>query len=321
MEKEIIELIKELNIAFQDHYRTFNELSKKDWIKIMDRIGRRYLVKEMEKSDLRDIKEKGGILFTDASSNHYGGAYPHFISLFRGVSISTENMDSYTTKTDALIPLLERPLLSNMEESRKKEDRKLAAIEIEVTLEALKEKNPKILLMDGSLIRFAILQPRLWEELKKTVLEKEIILAGVIEEIKTSILYEQLPEDMKYHMGEFYDREALFNQLEYKEAFEIHGMKEGKENYGFFSAFIRSSMDPNVIGVDLLTEQKEEMQKVLSLIIALTDKNGRGIPLLLDYVDKDSRITNKMIEELLGMYLEPKFYEKLFHSQRSKRIF
>lgn len=63
------------------------------------------------KSDLRDIKEKGGILFTDASSNHYGGAYPHFISLFRGVSISTENMDSYTTKTDALIPLLERPLL------------------------------------------------------------------------------------------------------------------------------------------------------------------------------------------------------------------
>lgn len=58
MEKEIIELIKELNIAFQDHYRTFNELSKKDWIKIMDRIGRRYLVKEMEKATFGILKKR-----------------------------------------------------------------------------------------------------------------------------------------------------------------------------------------------------------------------------------------------------------------------
>ncbi len=321
MEKKIIEEIQKLNTALEDYYKEFMKLSKSDWRHLLDQIGFRYKVEEMKKSSLKRISENGGILFTDASSNHYGGAYPHFATLFRGVSISTADMESYYTLSDVFIPLLEQPLTSNTEESRKKEEAKLAAIEIEVTLEALKEKTPAVLLMDGSLIRFSILQPELWEELKEIVLEKGIVLAGVIEEIKTSIVYEQLPENIREKFNAFYDKEALFNQLDYKEAIEIHGMKEGKETRGMYSAFMRSSRDPSVIGVDLLEEQKEEMESVLSLILALTDENGRGIPLLLDYVDRESRITNKMIEEMLQMYLEPKFYEKLFRSQRSKRIY
>ncbi|MDO5649480.1 MAG: DNA double-strand break repair nuclease NurA [Gallicola sp.] len=321
MEKKIIEEIQKLNDALEDYYKEFSKMSKSDWRGLLDQIGVRYKVEEMEKRSLREIACKGGILCTDASSNHYGGAYPHFATLFRGVSISTEDETSFHTLSDVFIPLLDQPLASNTEESRKKEEAKLAAIEIQVTLEALKEKKPAVLLMDGSLIRFAILQTGLWEELKKIVLEEGIILAGVIEEIKTSIVYEQLPEDEKSRFNVFYDKEALFNQLDFKEALEIHGMKEGKERHGLYSAFMRSSREPSVIGIDLLEEQKEEMGFILSLILAITDEHGRGVPLLLDYVDRESRITNKMIKELLGMYLEPKFYEKLFHSQRSKRIY
>lgn len=321
MESKIVEIIKELNHSLNNHYSEFDKFTKEEWKNIFDRIGSRYFVKSMNKKELSEIKSRGGVLSTDASSNHFGGAYPHFVTIFRGVSLSTIKKEEIFVETDIYSPLLEYPLETSVEESRSIEDKRLAAIEIEVTLKALEECTPAFLLMDGSLIRFAILQPLLWEKLKSTVLERGIILAGVIEEIKTSILYEILDSEGLVKTSPFYDREALFNQLDIGEALVLHDTGEGKSEYGFTSSFLRSSRDPNIIGVDLLTDQKLENKRVLSLILALTDENSRGIPLLLDYVDAESRITHKMMEELLELYLEPKHYERLFRSQRSKRIY
>jgi len=55
------------------------------------------------------------------------------------------------------------------------------------------------------------------------------------------------------------------------------------------------------------------------LIVTLTPENSRGVPLFLDIVDKEVKITDDLIEALLERYLDRDIYERLFVSERDKR--
>jgi len=63
-------------------------------------------------------------------------------------------------------------------------NKKLAAIEVEAALEGVQELNPYAVMMDGSLIRYKIVCSEKWERLKEECEKRNILLVGVIKDIK-----------------------------------------------------------------------------------------------------------------------------------------
>ena len=103
------------------------------------------------------------------------------------------------------------------------------------------------------------------------------------------------------------------------EAIEIKDNISGKENVGLSSMFMRTSLDPTVIAIDLLDSQKEELINMANLVYSLTPENSRGIPLWLDLVDEEVKISDRLLEALMETYLDRDIYEKFFIPTRSKR--
>ena len=169
-----------------------------------------------------------------------------------------------------------------------------------------------MIFMDGGFIRYIISCKEDFEELKKICIERGIILAGIIEEIKTSILGKEL--DLKA-----YDREILFSLLDYKEAMLINDEINNKAEEGITSAFARTSTKPYAIGVDISTEQKDFMKDVLKTIIKLTPKDSRGIPIILDIVDKKVKITDELKQSVLVKELDKDVYDRYFNEVRNFR--
>src|SRR5699024_5158723 len=118
-------------------------------------------------------------------------------------------------KTDVYTPLYNDKEESILEDAREREEsirkRKLSTIEVEVALEGIKKFNPHVVMMDGSLIRYDIECTERWQELRKECEDKDIILIGVIKDIKTSIIGDLLIKDSSLDIQEyFYDRELLY---------------------------------------------------------------------------------------------------------------
>jgi hypothetical protein len=87
------------------------------------------------------------------------------------------------------------------------------------------------------------------------------------------------------------------------------------------TAFLRSARDPGVIGLDILKEQQTNLKQLANLVYTLTPEDSRGIPIWLDIVDEQVKITNKMMEALVDSYLDPKLKQRLFYSKRNERIY
>lgn len=149
--------------------------------------------------------------------------------------------------------------------------------------------------------------------------EKEIILLGLIKDIKTSIIGQALKNKHKDINGELYDRELLFGLLDYGEVIEIYKDANKKEPQGYASAFIRSSLQPLAIGIDIIESQKKYLKEMAKLVFTLTPENSRGVPLWLDIVDKEVKISDPMIKALMERYLDRSIYERFFVSERDKR--
>ncbi|WP_300410404.1 DNA double-strand break repair nuclease NurA [Lagierella sp.] len=311
MKSEMVEKIKILNEKLKNKYSLLDSLSVEDKKAILSKFGYFDKLNPLNTEELEKLEKSGGVFAVDGSTNKYGGAFPHYIQVFRGMAIKN-NIDSIE-KVEVYCPLLED---INIYEERNTLERILAKIEVIAALESLKEK-PSIIIMDGSLIRYEILCRDYWTRLKEEALKKGILLIGIIEDIKTDIVFKNIKED--YDTDFFYDREFLFNSLEFRECFIPNKKDKGKDNYGFRSVFLRSSLQPNIIAVDILEEQFGSVDLALKLILSITHKKGRGIPFILDMVDLKARITNKKIKDLCETYIGKNRFELLFHSQRDKR--
>lgn len=323
-ELDLIDLIKNMNESLREKYSKIDNISRDNMRKFVEKnIGPIISFEKMKGKALKSISERGGIFAVDGSSNTYGGNFPHYMDLYQAICYTSIKKEENTVLVDGYIPLLDEDLDLFMDKDNKNlREKKLANIEVLAAIEGIKKKVPKILLMDGSLIRYEILAKENWDILKDICLEKNIMIAGIIEDIKTSIIDGFLREDKEFKIETvYYDREILFNLLDYGEAIIIKDLNKGKENYGLKSSFIRSSKSPTVIGVDVLEEQYKNMGSMISLILSITDENSRGIPLLLDLVDEETRISDEMIKQLLKTHIDNGLYEKLFNAQRYKRGF
>src|SRR5699024_8442273 len=102
-----------------------------------------------------------------------------------------------------------------------------------------------------------------------------------------------------------YDRELLFGILNYGEIVSIRETVNKKHlEQGIASAFIRSSLSPKVIGMDIIDSQKKHLEDMTRLILTLTPENSRGVPLWLDIVDTEVKISDDMTRALLLRYMD-----------------
>jgi len=287
----------------------------------LQRLGRRQKIQTADRKQLNAVKAAGGLYCVDASYRRFGGAAPHYIELYQGLGLSSADAENTVRKTAAHSPLLHDAPQTDFSfaESRSKEaEARLAAIEIETAKELVEKTRGYALVMDGSLIRFQILVPKPWEELQSLCRKKHIPIIGVIEDIKTHSLGQALAAAGKTKYTH-YDREILAGRLAKGEIYIPNKEISGKAERGLSTLFARFSTEPRVIGVDMDGEDEAELLFLTQVLYAITPVHGRGIPYLLDIIDKKARLEDARSAEMMKHSVDPDVWEAYFISNRDRR--
>ncbi|MBC8587283.1 DNA double-strand break repair nuclease NurA [Paratissierella segnis] len=323
LNNELKEKISNLNDALEYKYNHYLDLNKNDFRAfIRQYIGSIIPMEKLDKDILSIYEGKGGIVGVDGSNNRVGGAYPHYIEIYQALAKSTVYTDNPIFNSDVYCPLYPENGENPLEDEKIIEDKRntlLATLEVKAAIEAVSKHKPYAILMDGGLIRYNIYAYDMWMELKTRCEEEGIILIGVIKDIKTSIIGDVMQEQNPDIKDIFYDRELLFGVLDYGEMILIDDEVNRKKKEGYSSVFLRSSLAPSVIGMDIIDTQKEYIEEMARLVFTLTPENSRGVPLWLDIVDKEVKISDDMMRALLERYLDRGVYERFFVSERDKR--
>ena len=302
--------LKEVNTNLKNKYDFIfnldNDVFRKE---LTNNVGRLIKMEKFPKGKLSKYKRTVGV---DGSNNRSGGAFPHFIEIFQGLAKSTDGNEIYKNKVYT-------PTLNDIYDDKNLSQKYLATIEIETALEYIDKYDFDYLMMDGGFIRYKINCLDLFTELREKCEAKNIILFGVIKDLKTNVIARSLEIDES-----IYDREILFNRLMTGEALLIRNeinkkfIKDGLGE-GFSSAFMRTAKFPGAVGLDILDTQEKYLEEIASLVYTLTPMSSRGVPLWLDIVDKDVKITDEILTTLLEEYLDRDVYERFFISERDKR--
>lgn len=306
LEGQLREVNKSLRNKYDFIFSLDNDAFRKE---LTENVGRLIKMEKFPKEKLSKYKRTVGV---DGSNNRSGGAFPHFIEIFQGLAKSTDGNEIYKNKVYT-------PTLNDIYEDKNLSQKYLATIEIETALEYIDKYDFDYLMMDGGFIRYKINCLDLFTELRETCEAKNIILFGLIKDLKTNVIARSLEIDES-----IYDREILFNRLKTGEAVLIRNeinkkfIKDGLGE-GFSSAFMRTSKFPGAVGLDILDTQERYLEEISSLIYTLTPMSSRGVPLWLDIVDKDVKITDEILTTLLEEYLDRDVYERFFISERDKR--
>ncbi len=329
-DNKIIEAINKFNNKLLDEYGDIIHMEDEDLNRLIEgKIGKLIRIEPLGEGELEKFHREGGLVGVDGSVNKKGSAYPHYVEIYKGLAKYTSSKE-VVEAVDLSSPLIagtSSQASHNEKEEMALNDRnqKLAAIEMEVALEAAKRFKPSVLMLDGSLLRYHVYSKEAWTDLKDFCQAENILLIGVIEEVKTQIIGKHLKAAGN---TEVYDREILFGKLNYGDMIIIDDKANTKrewtkgkikESIDVSSAFLRSSTAPNFIGLDILASQREELARMGSLVLALTPRSSRGIPIWLDIIDREVKISNEMIEAYLKTYLDEDIYERYFVEIRSKR--
>ena len=314
--KNLIDKVSDLNKRLKNR-KNVSKLNRKkvrDLIK-KNEIGEIKFYERFSVDKLKEFKQDGCICVVDGSVNRIGANYPNYVEFFQSMALLSSDKEPLV-KADILCPLVDEFSESDQFKISKQT---LCATELAVAIEAVKNHKVKILMMDGTLMRYCIEAKDVYKDLVDICRDKGVILVGVVEEISTKIIMNTFNKKDD-NVGMLFDREALFNVLDMNEGFVVKEHKSRKEEYDIEQAFIRTSKDPCVIAIDIPSQNMNDFDKIISFVLTMSDENTRGVPFLLDLVDKKTRIDNKQAEILAKKYLDTEMYQSIFRSQRSKRV-
>lgn len=316
--------VQNLNIVLTEKYKDVLSLKRTDLRSfISENVGQIKYMQKLDKELLLNYEKAGGIVGVDGSNNKIGGAYPHFVEVYQALAKSTLIKEDPIFLTDLYSPLYTEEIENPLENSERiievKRNIKLSTLEVEAAIESVKKYKPYAILMDGGLIRYNIYAYDKWLELRSLCEDEGIILVGVIKDIKTCIIGDTMRERDENFKQVFYDRELLFGQLDYGEMITIYDEVNKKGNQGYSSVFLRSSLQPSVVGMDIIDSQRIHLEEMANLVFTLTPENSRGVPLWLDIVDKEVKISDDIMRALMERYLDRDVYERFFVSERDKR--
>ena len=314
--KDLMDEVSDLNERLKNR-KNVSKLSREDIRNLItNEIGKIKIYDRFSVDKLKEIKQDGCICVVDGSVNRVGANYPNYVEFFQSMALLSSDQEPFV-KADILCPLVDE--FSERDQFQISKE-KLCATELAVAIEAVSNHDVKILMMDGTLMRYALEAEVAYTNLVNLCKDKEVLLVGVVEEISTKIIMNTFNENNNNNVGMLFDREALFNVLDMNEGFVVEEHKSRKEEYNIEQAFIRTSKDPCVIAIDIPSQNKDDFDKIISFVLTLSDENTRGVPFLLDLVDKKTRIDNKQAEILAKKYLDTEMYQSIFRSQRSKRV-
>ncbi|MDU2575079.1 MAG: DNA double-strand break repair nuclease NurA [Finegoldia magna] len=313
--KDLIDKVSDLNERLKNR-KNISKLSRKNVRDLItDEIGKIKVYDRFSVDRLKEIKQDGCICVVDGSVNRIGANYPNYVEFFQSMALLNSDQEPLV-KADILCPLVDE--FSERDQFQISKE-KLCATELAVAIEAVSHHDIKILMMDGTLMRYSLEAEDLYNDLVELCDMKGVFLVGVVEEINTKIIMNTFNEN-GVNVGMLFDREALFNVLDMNEGFVVEEYKSRKEEYDIEQAFIRTSKDPCVIAIDIPSQNMDDFDEIISFVLTLSDENTRGVPFLLDLVDKKTRIDNKQAEILAKKYLDTEMYQSIFRSQRSKRV-
>lgn len=275
-------------------------------------VGTFFSVDKWSKEELKTWLGEGLLIGVDGSVNSTSGAHPHTLSVFQALAKGTRGEEHW--EAEVYTPLLES---EEMDGGAAREARRrgtiLSSLELRAALEAVKKWSPRVVMMDGSLRHFMIDDAQGWTELKNAAERAGVLLVGVSEEIGTKGLARELFPDRPT----WSDRDILYGALHPGEAYAWEGWNTSET--GLWKVVIRSSGSPQPVGIDGLLSQWEHRRALIRLCRTLTPDSGRGIPLWLDIVDAEVRVTDPLIEAMVEEYIDPDLLHRLLVPKRSER--
>jgi hypothetical protein len=202
-------------------------------------------------------------------------------------------------------------------------------LEVLAAVEAAKAFQPAVILMDGPLVRFDMRARESFRTLCDLVVKNKILLAGCIENIESRVISTLLADEAPAAWRGRYDADLLRDTLDPGEvlevAFPVKGLvhrlagDEADEATPMRTWFMRSSLAPGVVGLEMMEAQAESMGALADYLYTLTPPDGRGIPIWIDIVDREVRLTDVELEAYLQL-LDPDL-KRVFASKREARIF
>ncbi len=295
---EIEEIFKSFNDRLLDkHKKLKNEVTKEKLLTL----GEFYMSRHLTDEEMNSFLPKG-IAAVDGSNNSYGGADPNIIHFLRACYIPDMKRDR-VEEVRILSPLVD------VEVSPKSE---LSKLELIAAMKGLEKYDSKALLMDGGLIRYILDAEDEYNELLELVKERDTLFMGVIEDMKSRSISKALDVDG-------FDRELLFGKLAPGEAFFLNDELNLKKESSISTIYLRPGNDPMAISIDFPNFLGDKRELITNLVRTLTPDMSRGIPFILDIVDKYAKVTDKDMQYFIKKYISEDVKRLYLDEARQKR--
>lgn len=188
----------------------------------------------------------------------------------------------------------------------------LSKLELIAAMKGLEKYDSKALLMDGGLIRYILDAEDEYNELLELVKERDTLFMGVIEDMKSRSISKALDVDG-------FDRELLFGKLAPGEAFFLHDELNLKKESSISTIYLRPGNDPMAISIDFPNFLGDKRELITNLVRTLTPDMSRGIPFILDIVDKYAKVTDKDMQYFIKKYISEDVKRLYLDEARQKR--
>ena len=295
---EIEEIFKSFNDRLLDkHKRLKTEVTKEK----LSALGEFFMSRHLTDEEMESFLPKG-IAAVDGSNNSYGGADPNIIHFLRACYIPDMKRDM-VEEVRSLSPLVDTEVSPKSELSR---------LEVIAAKAGLLKYDSKALLMDGGLIRYIADAEDEYNELLALVKERDTLFMGVIEDMKSRSVAKKLGIDG-------FDRELFFGKLAPGEAFFLYDRFNLKKESAISTIYLRPGNDPMAISIDFPTFLVDKRELITNLVRTLTPDMSRGIPFILDIVDKYAKVTDKDMQYFIKKYISEDVKRLYLDEARQKR--
>jgi hypothetical protein len=198
-------------------------------------------------------------------------------------------------------------------------DQRMVELELRAAIEAIQNFRPYLVMMDGGFSRLKGKGGELWDAFEDLALTMNTVVVGVIEEVGSYRLQSRLPHDVLQGFARGHDREILFGTLQQGEWLRTSLDRPIKNE--FYTVFTRLSDLPQAGACDFLRPQADAVDSVIDFLYTITPDKSRGIPLWLDLVDAEVRLTKKQIDLIVKTNVDVENIESFLRPQRDRRDF
>lgn len=324
--EQLQQLNSRLRVSFSDD-RLGDRAQRR---RLLQEVGRLRMMTRLGNEELSQRFAGQTLVGVDGSINSFGGQFPYYLDLIRALAKPTQGESIVLKRLHCPMP----PDDPADEETAGRVDqdlrqRLLAELEVEAAAAAIDAYRPAVVLHDGPLVRFGMRAREAFFVLSEKAINLNVLLVGCIENIESKVISTVLGEKAPPGWRNHYDRDLLWGTLDYGEVLEVAVPAKGsalcdtatgdEQGCAIRTWFMRTSLDPGVVGLDLLDVQADAISPLADYLFTLSPPDGRGIPIWLDLVDREVRLTQVEVDAYMQL-LDPRV-KQVLSSKRDDRFF